>query len=431
MMQNTAQLGGATGDVRTGDERTLIRPAEIEHFLHLYDEGLAICDAKLGLFSLPGANTFASRNIESIARRAAHLVEHQRDVYLHIRLHDLPEGEISRRASVASVRAAIGLFSDIDARGPRRRKPPKTLCPTVADAIWVAEEFNTRYQPLRVSLLIASGYGCYPVILFRGPLLIEKPEDGALIGALGRRFHGALHHIASERGWTGAVDYCDHAKVLRLPGCVNWKDPANPKRVRLVHEDPARFDPSDLDEFLSHPEGYRNTCMVGGPKVDDATGINITVDLAVVVPDTLLNALNAECPQFERTWNHQRDDLPDESCSGYDMAITGMAVACGLPEQQIANLIVANRCQFQGPKQDRKGLAYQKYLQRTVAKARASGGPSAEEARRQWEEVRRQMEAAAENAPVPKAGSDPSQNGNESGRSSGTNAKSQEMPGEG
>src|SRR5208283_4298904 len=125
-----------------GFEGVLVRSPEIEHFLHFYDDALASCDAKLNLFSLPCAVTFSSGDAEGIARRAASLARNLKNVYLHIHLHDLPDGEAPRRGSIESVRAAIGLFSDVDARGTARKKPPETLCTTVEDAVWVAEQFN-------------------------------------------------------------------------------------------------------------------------------------------------------------------------------------------------------------------------------------------------------------------------------------------------
>ena len=104
------------------------------------------------------------------------------------------------------------------------------------------EEFNARYNPLRSSLVIASGYGCYPFLLLKEPFLVTTPDDRRLLDSYTRRFHQALHDIACAHGWTGAVDYCDLAKVLRLPGCLNWKNPQEPKVVRVVHDDPeARF----------------------------------------------------------------------------------------------------------------------------------------------------------------------------------------------
>ena len=405
MTQNMVQPNPTEGETNRANEGTLICRPEIEHFLHLYDDALSICDAKLNLFSLPGAATFSSGDAAAVAHRAAGLARRQKDVYLHIHLHGLPAGESSRRGSLQSVRVAIGLFSDIDARGPGRKKPPESLCPTVADAVWIAEQFNTKYNPLQISLLVSSGHGCYPAVLFREPLLLDKPEDRILLESLQRRFHDALHRIASERGWTGTVDYCDLAKVLRLPGCVNWKDVTKPQPVRVVHEDPARFDPSDLQEFLPESE-QRVKVFFGTRNEETCDGVEVALNIGAEIQDTLLAAMSEGHPLFVPTWNHQRNDLNDQSCSGYDMAIAGIGVACRLTDQQIADLVVVSRRRFKGPKQERKGAAYQKYLQRTVAKAREGSGVSSEEAQRQWDELRQHLESPAANFPAPASASD-------------------------
>ncbi len=238
------------GEAAYPEPNTLIRSEEIHRFLRLYGEALEGGDASLGLFRLPGATTFATRDCDLLAERAARWAAEKLDVYIHIHLHALAEGEAPRRGSIDTVRAAIGLFSDIDARGPGRKKQPETLCPTVADAVSVVEEFNELYNPLGVSLLVGSGHGCYPAILFKEPLEVETAEDKKLLEWLGRRFHRALHIIAAKRGWVGAVDYCDIAKVLRLPGCANYKDASNPQPVRLLHESDVRHTLSGLDDAL-------------------------------------------------------------------------------------------------------------------------------------------------------------------------------------
>lgn len=225
--------------------------AAIRSFFGHYAEALELChEARLALFVLPHRLTFASRSIEALAERAAHWSSKGYDVYGHIHLHRLPEGANRHRGSVATARVAVGVYEDIDAQGPGRKKPAGKLCPTVADAISVVEAFNKLYQPLRVSLLIGSGYGCYPAILLKEPVLLHTDQQRILLESTARRFHGALLRIAAQRGWSAAVDFADAAKVLRVPGTANYKDRAFPKSVKILHENRARFTFSDLDELL-------------------------------------------------------------------------------------------------------------------------------------------------------------------------------------
>jgi hypothetical protein len=213
-------------------------PRDPRCYLPLYGPGLEACkDARLVLWSKRGAEkiVFASRDPEAIAAKALAWSHEQRDAYLHTCLHRLRDGEgVGYRGSTQSAAVAIGLFEDIDARGPGRKKPPDQLCPTVADAIWVAQQFDVLYKPLRVTLLVNSGHGCYPVLVFKEPLLLDTPEARDLLESLSRRFHQALYNIAAARGWPSAAELCGTAKVLRIVATTNWKDPAAPVPVELV-----------------------------------------------------------------------------------------------------------------------------------------------------------------------------------------------------
>ena len=366
-MPGTTQLHDRAEGELADEVPMLIRPPETEQFLHYYDAALEVCPAAVGLFTLPDRQTFASRDTGVLASQATRMSVGRTDVYLHVHLHDLPEGEGTHRGSIATMRAAIGLFSDIDACGPGRKKPPETLCPSVGAAISVVEVFNHQYNPLRVSVLIGSGHGCYPLILLKEPFLVQKPEDKVQLESLGRRFHEALRRIASERGWTSAVDYCDLAKVLRLPGCMNWKDPSNPKPVRLLYDGPERFNLADLDELLPTLDKERNRVVVGthiaGNVEPHAT--MVVLDPHANPPFDKFEALRINEPRFSRSWEHQRSDLKDQSQSAYDQSLANFAARVGWSDQDITNLIIANRRRHGADLKLRED-----YYQRTTAAAR-------------------------------------------------------------
>jgi P4 family phage/plasmid primase-like protien len=342
----------------------LLSPTDCDRYLRLYEPALELAIANAALFALPKRHCFAAATTEQIRDRAMAWSDGSREVYLHTHLHDLVPGDRAGRGSILTASVAIGLFSDIDARGPKRNKPPETLCPTVADALAVGEEFAQLYGA--VSVTIASGHGCYPILLFREPFVIRNQEDRDRLNALGRRYHDALHRIAASHTWTGAVDFCDLAKVIRLPGTVNGKDPKAPVAVRFASETTARYNISDLEEILPEFAG-RNLFAAAPATSAGATGLRPTKP-----PQEFIDAFCQNDKKFSETWSHARTDLKDQTCSGYDMALANIGVVCGLDDNLIAGLLVENRKRFPGKKEHRSPKSYSDYLARTIAKARAA-----------------------------------------------------------
>jgi hypothetical protein len=354
----------------------------IYSFCRFYEDALATCQgARLALFALPDKRTFASRNTDLLVDKALSWAKKGLNVYLHIHGHTLPEGESYGRGRLDTACVAIGLFSDIDAVGPGRKKALETLCPTMNDAITLTEEFNTRFAPLRISVLIASGHGCYPLVLFKEPLVIATDDDRALLDSLGRRFHDALHRIACDHGWCGAVDGCDLAKVLRPPGMINYKDPADPQLVRLLYQRDARLTLIELDELLPPPlETLRQTPATRKTRkpltAEDrapawVTGDGLTLDPNANPPAEKFHSLAQQEPEFAWTWNHKRQ-LRDTSQSDFDLALAHRAAQAGWTDQEIADLLIANRRLHGGQPKLRLD-----YYHRTIAKGRASAEAAA------------------------------------------------------
>ena len=90
----------------------------------------------------------------------------------------------------------------------------------------------------------------------------------------------------------------------------------------------------------------------------------LTIDLSARIPQDRLDAWLATDPRFKRTWFRQRDDLVDQSQSGYDLAPAGYGVSGGCTEQEIIDLITHHRAIHKA--RPRTALDY---FQRTLAKA--------------------------------------------------------------
>ena len=353
-------------NVRDADSAPPVTPDReiLADYLCLYEPALECCqDACLGLFTLPDKQSLFTRNISEIIDRSIRCARQGLHVYLHIHLHTRP-GKRRQRGCKKTTRVAIGLASDIDALGPGRKKPSEALCPSVRDAIGIAEEFYARLAPLRITVLLGSGYGCYPILLFKEPLVIETPGDRQVLESLGLRFHSALFQIASEHGWNGAVELCDLAKVLRLPGTLNFKDPANPQIVRIVEKTECRFTLTELDELLPPLKIKRRKVSCGGTQrvIDHAA----FVMKPEANPPTEMFDLSMELdPRFKLSWDHRRPGLRDQTQSGYDMSLAALAAGLGWEDQEIVDLLISNRRRFNAD------LKRPDYYQRTLAKARA------------------------------------------------------------
>jgi hypothetical protein len=89
----------------------------------------------------------------------------------------------------------------------------------------------------------------------------------------------------------------------------------------------------------------------------------LSINPNAAVPDDLLNRYMAD-PRFKKTWLRQREDLKDQSQSGYDLALANFGLDARLSEQQVIDMMIHHR-RVHG-KQQRTRLDY---FQRTISKA--------------------------------------------------------------
>jgi hypothetical protein len=96
---------------------------------------------------------------------------------------------------------------------------------------------------------IGTGNGAHAWWLFKEPLVFDSGEERNAAADLVARWQTLLRLNAASRGW--AFDrLSDLARVLRIPGTLNNKDPQNPKPVSIYSNAGRRYNPSDFAEFL-------------------------------------------------------------------------------------------------------------------------------------------------------------------------------------
>ncbi|MBL8227239.1 MAG: hypothetical protein JNL98_02125 [Bryobacterales bacterium] len=305
------------------------------------------------LWTLPEKRSHWFRSLEDAVQFAERHGE--RDLYVGVGLSAKDYGA-TRRCPSNEVIGIVGLWADLDLKSDAHSKT--ALPATVEDALSILPEH------LPPTFIVRTGNGAHAWWLFREPLIFESDEERRGSENLALRWQSLLRANAAARGW--AFDrLADLARVLRVPGTKNCKDAANAKPVEIYQQTDRRYNPSDFTECLEsqgipQAEEQERTSRAWKEESPDQP---LSIDPSATVPDELLNQYMADS-RFKKTWLRQREDLRDQSQSGYDMALANFGLAARLSDQQVIDLMIHHR-RIHG-KQQRTRLDY---FQRTISKA--------------------------------------------------------------
>jgi hypothetical protein len=306
------------------------------------------------------------------------------DVYVGVGLAARNYGAKNRCPS-DEIAGICGFWADFDLKSDAHSK---CLPATIEDALTIAPAV------LPPTIVVATGNGAHGWWLFKEPWIFASGDERAQAARLISRFHTLLRYNSSQCGW--AFDrLSDLARVLRIPGTINAKDPSNPKQVTVHSVTDRRYNPLDFEELLDSlavPDGddEQRTAKEWAERFADKP---LVINLNARVPQESLERWSGADVRFRNTWFRQRHDLNDQSQSGYDMALADFGMDTGLPEQQIVDLIVHHRFLHRQKQHTRLD-----YFQRTIAKA-SKRSPDTE---RELPARPPQLEAAA--APFPARG---------------------------
>ncbi|OFW07675.1 MAG: hypothetical protein A3G20_01710 [Acidobacteria bacterium RIFCSPLOWO2_12_FULL_59_11] len=294
------------------------------------------------------------------------------DVYVGVGLAHRDYGPAHRCVS-DEIAGLVGFWADLDLRSDAHNK--KTLPATFPDALSIIPEL------MPPTIVVSTGNGAHTWWLFKEPYLFDNVEDRKGVAKLVARWQTLLRYRATQRGW--AFDrLSDLARVLRIPGTINAKDPNNPKEVTVHSTTGRRYNLSDFEEFLDEasipdPEAQERDALEWAERIEDRP---LLINFNARIPNETIEGWMAQDMRFKNTWLRQRHDLKDHSQSGYDMALADFGVGAGLSEQQIVDFIITHRAKH-GQSQRRRA----DYFQRTIAKAFERSGPSTTEAKVQQE----------------------------------------------
>jgi len=199
----------------------------------------------LVLFTLPDSRAylFPGDRLGEAARTAARLARRV-DVYAGVGLQrTAPEG--TSRGDAAGVGALPGFWLDLDLRTPYRDRTD--LPPTVEEATAFLDAL-----PLRPSGIVHSGGGLYPWWCFQELWILDSEAIREEAAQLSREWQRYVLELARKRhGWKldGTPDL---ARILRVPGTLNWKR-SQPAPVRILRGGGPRYSPKDFTGYRVAP----------------------------------------------------------------------------------------------------------------------------------------------------------------------------------
>lgn len=170
----------------------------------------------------------------------ANLALNKHDVYYGIGLYREKKSK-NERGKASEVSYLPGLWMDIDcSEGTHTEKS----LPTFNEAL----EFLNRHLP-SPSIVVNSGGGLHAYWLFKQGIEIATPSESKQISELIQNFQSTIRQFGQQQGWK-FDNTSDLARVLRVPGTLNYKNIFSPKEVNIMSEIPVRYSLEDFTGFI-------------------------------------------------------------------------------------------------------------------------------------------------------------------------------------
>jgi hypothetical protein len=282
----------------------------------------------------------------------------------------------AQRAKVRCKRENIigipGLWLDIDYKNDAHKKAEWL---PECDTAWELTMETLNSIGITPSISVGSGNGFLFYILFEEIWMFKDANEHLLATTMAQKLSEYMKMSFNAHNYQ--VDSVfDLARVLRLPGTMNWKGEV-PVPATIIDKGTSykRYPRESISDALASfvvPEAARKARDTScATKVGTTRSYGITLSPTAEVPLDKHESLCANDPSFLAVWERKKT-LKDSSPSGYDMSLACYAAIAHWNDQEIVDLLVHHRRKHGS---DLKIERFD-YYQATVAKARRIVGHS-------------------------------------------------------
>ena len=324
--------------------------------------------AKIGIFTLPERKSRWFKTGED-AGQYAEAMSGKQNVYFTLAAYK--SGIKSGRGTEKDTVGLLAVGIDIDLADPLHSK--ENLPKSETEIMEVIREATPGMLP---TVTINSGHGIQVFYCFKEPWLFEDPGERVQAKQLCADIrNNYLHHLA-KRGYTLDSTF-DLARVMRVAGTLNIKDPNNPKEVKILEESGMRYNPDDFEQIII-TEGRKTIDDIVQSK--PGSEFNLKLDSTATPPTEKMEAM-LDDSNFLALWTKSLDKKIEAECdkagrekdaslSVYDYRLCTEAVKYGWSPQEMANLIIAFRNKHAKKPEDLHKALRVNYIERTIRKAR-------------------------------------------------------------
>lgn len=159
-------------------------------------------------------HSFPIANRQEIAAQAF-LLSEKMDVYFSVGLHS-QKPPAGKRGASETVTVIPGLWMDVDIKDSGHKK--MELPSSIDQALDFLKSLSK--QP---SFIVNSGGGLHCYWIFDEPHRIVDIKDREKCRKISQNFQDSIIEEGKDRGWN-LDNTSDLARILRLPGTLNWKE---------------------------------------------------------------------------------------------------------------------------------------------------------------------------------------------------------------